>query len=65
MRLSDSTLKTVSETSYLNRENTYRYRGIIRVMYKAYEKMKYSLYRKDILEALKQYEQFVDYSEPV
>lgn len=63
MKFSESTLRRVLEAEYLTRENTQRYRGIIRVMYKAYEKMKYSLYRRDILENLLQYEQFSDYTD--
>ncbi len=62
MKFSENTLRRVPETAYLNLEKTPYYRAIIRVMYKEYEKMRYSLYWQDIHEAILQYEQFSEYS---
>ncbi|MCT4605655.1 MAG: TIGR02677 family protein [Marinisporobacter sp.] len=53
----------IDEARYLATENTWRYRSIIRCMYKCYERMKYGFYKEEIYEMLKKYEEFDDYSE--
>lgn len=55
-------MKSIDEVKYLSAENTWRYRPIIRIFYKNYEKMKYWLYKEDIFEELKRYEEFKDYT---
>lgn len=55
-------MKSINETKYLSTENTWRFRPIIRIFYKSYEKMKYRLYKEDIFEELKKYEKFKDYT---
>lgn len=62
MLLDSKLLKSIDESKYLSTENTWRYRPIIRMFYKHYEKMKYWLYKEDIYEDLKKYEQFKDYT---
>lgn len=62
MAIDKKTLKEIRETKYLSVENTWRYRPIIRIFYKNYEKMKYWLYKEDIFEDLKKYEEFKDYT---
>lgn len=44
--------KRISEVNYLNTDNTWRYRNIIRVAYINYEKMKYWLYTEEIYEEI-------------
>ncbi|WP_139904772.1 TIGR02677 family protein [Clostridium thermarum] len=62
MRLDRNITKTIEESKYLSTENTWRYRTIIRTIYRHYEKMKYWLYKEDIYAALKSYEDFTDYT---
>jgi len=62
MKLDSKVKKQVEETKYLSTDNTWRYRTIIRIMYESYEKMKYSLYKEDIMAKLKEYEDFDEYS---
>lgn len=62
MRLESKWKKQVEETKYLSQDNTWRYRAIIRAMYYSYEKMKYVLYREEIMDLLQMYEEFEDYS---
>lgn len=54
--------KRVLEVNYLNTENTFRYRAIIRVAYNFYEKMRYWLYIEDIYEEISSLSKFEDYS---
>ncbi|TCO77391.1 TIGR02677 family protein [Marinisporobacter balticus] len=63
MKLDIRVKAQIDEAKYLATENTWRYRAIIRCMYKCYEKMKYWLYKEEIYEILKEYEEFDDYSE--
>ena len=62
MNIDRNIIKQIEEVKYLVTENTYRYRSIIRVMYKCYEQMKYTVYKEDIFESLKEYEEFKDYT---
>ncbi|MGM9974155.1 MAG: TIGR02677 family protein [Clostridiaceae bacterium] len=54
--------RSIEESKYLATENTWRYRAIIRFIYKAYEKMKYWVYKEEIFSALKAYEDFQEYT---
>lgn len=62
MELNPKLFIKIDETKYLSTDNTWRYRPIIRIFYKHYEKMKYWLYKEDIYEELKQYKEFKDYT---
>ncbi|OGO79112.1 MAG: TIGR02677 family protein, partial [Clostridiales bacterium GWB2_37_7] len=62
MKLDAKQKKQLEETKYLSTDNTWRYRTITRIMYKCYEKMKYILYKEDIMIQLKEFEDFENYS---
>ena len=55
-------IKNIDETKYLATENTWRYRAISRIVYENYEKMKYWLYKEDIFDELKKYDEFEEYT---
>ena len=58
----DSKLKReIIETKYLSVENTWRYRAIVRIMFKNYEKMNFWLLKEQIYEELIKYEDFKKY----
>lgn len=52
----------INETSYLSVPNAPTYRKIMRLFYREYEKMHFQLYKEDILELLRQEEEFSDYT---
>jgi len=54
--------KNVLEVSYLNTENTFRYRPIIRIAYKFYENMRYWIYVEDIYNEIIKYENLREYT---
>ena len=62
MNIDKNVIKQVKEVKYLVTENTYRYRGMIRCMYKCYEQMKYTVYKEEIYEMLKQDDEFSEYT---
>lgn len=62
MKLDRMQVKAIDETRYLSTENTWRYRSIMRIMYKQYDKMKYWLFKEEIYEELRAYEDFQDYT---
>ena len=62
MLLDRSITKFIDESKYLATENTWRYRTIIRNIYKSYEKMKYWVYKEEIFSVLKTFEEFGDYT---
>ncbi len=62
MKIDRTITRQIEEAKYLATENTWRYRTIIRTIYKKYEQMKYSIYKEDIFEALKSYEDFQNYT---
>ena len=62
MNIDKNVTKQIDEVKYLATENTYRYRAIIRIMYKSYEKMKYTIYKEEIFESLKIYDDFSSYT---
>ena len=51
--ITSKTTKKITEASYLCMGNSFRYRAIIRIAYKKYEKMKYSLYKEEIFDDIK------------
>lgn len=62
MEFNPKIFKNIEETKYLATDNTWRYRPIIRIFYKNYERMKYWLYKEDIYMELKKYQEFKDYT---
>jgi uncharacterized protein (TIGR02677 family) len=60
--LDEKIFKQVDEVKYLAVENTWRYRPIIRILYKFHIRYKYWVYKEEIYEELKKYEEFKDYT---
>lgn len=54
-------LEAIDETSYLSAPNVKTYRNIMRCFYREYEKMRYRLYKEDVLNLLRQEEGFEEY----
>lgn len=61
MLLNSKLKKEIIEAKYLSVENTWRYRAIIRIMFKNYEKMNFWLLKEQIYEELIRYDDFKDY----
>ncbi len=55
-------LGVINETSYLSVPNAPQYRTIMRIFYQEYEKMRFQLYKEDVLELLHRNPAFEDYS---
>ena len=53
MNFDDKLIKQITETAYLNEENSYRYRPIMRFFYYQYEQANNWLFKEDIYEQLK------------
>lgn len=62
INISSRESKKITEAIYLCTANTNRYRVIIRIAYKKYEKMKYSLYKEEIFEDIKKINGFDEYT---
>lgn len=62
MKFNDKVFKQINEAKYLSTENTWRYRSILRLFYIHHEKIKYFLQIEEIYEALKQNENFNEYT---
>ena len=62
MRVDRNITKTIEESKYLSTENTWRYRTIIRIIYRNYERMKYWLYKEDVFAELKNFDEFSEYT---
>ena len=62
MEVFEKLTKQISETKYLNAENSYRYRPIMRCFYKNYEQLEYWLYKEDVYRELKENDIFKDYT---
>lgn len=62
MEISEKLKKQIHETKYLSVENTERYRPIIRYFFKQYEKLEYWLYKEDVFNALRENDDFIDYT---
>jgi len=48
MQVTEKLSKQISETAYLTKENTKRYRPILRFFYEQNQKMNYMLYKEDV-----------------
>ncbi len=55
-------LSPITETSYLTAQNVRQYRAIMRLFFREYEKMRFQLYKEDVLELLRRQEEFADYT---
>ncbi len=54
--------QAVTETSYLTAQNAPLYRRIMRIFFEEYEKMHFQLYKEDVLELLRTYPDYTDYT---
>lgn len=54
--------RKITESKYLNQENSFRYRNILRVAYYKYEKMKYWIDQDEIFKEIKKLEDFEYYT---
>ncbi len=54
--------KQIDETKYLSAENTYRYRPIMRLFYKHYERLEYWLYKENVYNELKENSIYENYT---
>ena len=63
MKINEKLIKPLTETKYLNVDNTDRYRPIIRFFYLEYEKLRYWMYPEEVFEELHKEEYFKDYTE--
>ena len=55
-------LESIQEAIYLSAGNASQYRRIMRIFFIEYEKMHFQLYKEDVLELLREYPEFSDYS---
>ena len=62
MEINGKLTKQITETKYLNVENTERYRPIMRIFFEHYEKLDYWLYKEDVYNELKNQDGFVSYT---
>lgn len=61
MQTTEKLTKKLTETTYLTADNVDRYRGIMRIFYENYEKLKYWLYQEDVYGLMVADEYFKDY----
>ena len=54
MKMQEKTRKPMMGAKYLNAENTYRYRPIIRLFYLKCEKLKHWMYQEEVFAELKE-----------
>lgn len=62
MEIYEKLTKQISETKYLNAENSYRYRPIMRCFYHHYERLEYWLYKEDVYDEIKDNSFFSNYT---
>lgn len=63
MKINEKLIRSLTETKYLNVDNTDRYRPIVRFFYLEYEKLRYWMYPEEVFEELHKEEYFKDYTE--
>ena len=61
MRITEKTIRPLTETKYLSVENADRYRSIMRIFYESYDKMKYWLYQEEVYAEMIEDPYFADY----
>ena len=62
MEITDKITKSISETAYLTKENTKRYRPILRFFYLQNQKMNFMLYKEDVFNEFAGKQGFEDYT---
>lgn len=62
MEINEQITKQITETAYLTKENTKRYRPILRFFFEENEKMNYFLYKEDVYEEFVGKEYFENYT---
>lgn len=62
MEINEQLTKQITETAYLTKENTKRYRPILRFFFEENEKMNYFLYKEDIYQEFVGKENFENYT---
>ena len=62
MEITDKLTKSISETAYLTKENTKRYRPILRFFYLQNQKMNFMLYKEDVFNEFAGKQGFEDYT---
>ena len=55
-------LEAIKETTYLTTTNTPQYRRIMRVFFQEYERMNFQLDKEELMELLRRYPEFAEYS---
>lgn len=60
--MEEKQLRRIIETSYLNQENTWRYRPIINFCYTRHKHMQTNVYPSDIMNELKKHDYFAEYT---
>ncbi len=55
-------LEAIGEAAYLTAGNAPQYRRIMRIFFTEYERMHFQLYKEDVLERIREYPEFSDYS---
>jgi len=63
MHVDERLLKPIPEVTYLNTDNTWRYRAILRFFYRQHERLRHYLLPEEVFNHLKQYEVFAPYTE--
>ncbi len=61
--MNEHDLRPIVETSYLNRDNSWRYRAILHYCFVQHERLHHYVYPEEILQALKAISYFRDYTE--
>ncbi|MEG6617564.1 TIGR02677 family protein [Peptococcaceae bacterium 1198_IL3148] len=61
--MDEQLLKPILEVTYLQANNAWRYRAILRYFYLQHEQLRYYLFAEEVLDYLKQYPHFADYNE--
>jgi uncharacterized protein (TIGR02677 family) len=61
--MNEQDLRPIVETSYLNRENSWRYRAILHYCFRQHERLHHYVYPEEIFQCLKTDSHFQEYSE--
>ena len=61
MQITDKLLRSLTEVKYLNADNVDRYRCIMRIFFKNYEKLHYWMYQEEVYAQMKEDPCFAEY----
>ncbi len=61
MQITDKLLRSLTEVKYLNADNVDRYRCIMRIFFKNYEKLHYWMYQEEVYAQMKEDPYFAEY----